>query len=95
MSEEGNTHVCVAAIPEDEFGGTICNQPVKLYNRAKGKGSSWITTRALEHMAKFHKDTQLSKDYDDRADVAHDVRVKSTPIVCLMFMMFPLTSLYI
>jgi hypothetical protein len=75
LSDEGNTHVCVATIPEDEFGGTICNTPLKLYNRAKGKGSSWITTRALEHMARYHKETKLAKDYDERADGAHESKV--------------------
>jgi hypothetical protein len=76
LSKEGNTHVCLAEIPRDEFGGTVCNHAMKLHSRSKGSASSWITTRALEHMAKFHKQTQLAKEYLDRADVAHGAKVK-------------------
>ncbi len=76
LSKEGYTHVCLAEIPEDEFGGTICNQPLKPHNRSKGSASSWITTRALEHMAKFHTNTQLAKDYVDIANDVHGAKVK-------------------
>ena len=95
LEKEGNTHVCVASIDEDDFGGTICNHPLKLYSRSKGTNSSWITTRALEHMAKYHKGTQLSKDYDDRGDAAHAAKVKPQlrTVVCIgfQFVMLPPT----
>jgi hypothetical protein len=90
LSDEGHTHVCIAEIPEDEFGGTICNQPLRLHNRSKGTGSSWITTRALEHMAKYHKETQLSKNYEDRAGVVLEAKVtKPVKQNCRIFLMFP------
>ncbi len=98
LEKEGNTHICVASIPEDDFGGRICIYPLKFYNRSKGANSSSITTRALEHMAKYHKGTQLSKDYDDRADAAHRAKVKPqlrnvVSLVCIsfQFVMFPPT----
>jgi hypothetical protein len=95
LAAKGNTHVCVASIPEDDVGGTTCNQPLKLYNRSKGANSSWITTRALEHMAKYHKDTQLSKDYNDRANVAHGAKVKPQlcTVVSIMFSVFDVPSI--
>ena len=76
LSKEGTTHVCLAEIPENELGGTVCNQALKLHNCSKGLASFCITTRALEHMAKFHKQTQLAKEFVDRADDAHGVSVK-------------------
>ena len=75
FSEEGHTHVCIATIPEDDFGGTVCNHPLRLHNRSKGTGSFWITTRALEHMDKYHKDTHVSKDYEERAGAENGVKV--------------------
>ena len=80
LSDKGSTQICVATIPEDEFGGTICNTSLKLYNRARGKGSSWITTRALEHMARYHKETKLAKDFDE---IAYDAQ-ESKVIHCLV-----------
>jgi hypothetical protein len=88
FTEEGNTHICVASIPEDGFGRTVCNQPLKLYNCSKCIKSSCITTRALEHMAKYHKDTELSKDYDDSADIAHGSKVEPQlrAVVCFVIL---------
>ena len=59
LHELGHTHVCVTEIPVNEFGGIVCNHPLTLHKRGKGYGHSWITTRAVEHMAKFHKETSI------------------------------------
>jgi hypothetical protein len=76
LHELGHTHVCVTEIPVDEFGGTVCNHPLTLHKRGKGSGHSWITTRAVEHMAKFHKETSISRQHVDRATVIHTEKVK-------------------
>ena len=75
LSALGNTHVCVAEVDEDEFGGNICNHPLTLHKRIKGYGHSWITTRAVEHYAKMHKDTVVSQQFNDRPNVSHEKKV--------------------
>ena len=82
LSKEGHTPISFASIPEDDFGGTVCNKPLKLHNRSKGYRSSWLATRAAEHLAKFHTDTMLSQDYVDIADVAHGAKVKPQLLLC-------------
>ena len=76
LSSLGNTHVCIAEIDSDEFGGTVCNTPLTLHKRNKGAGHSWITTRAVEHFARFHKGTSLSRQHVERASVIHAEKVK-------------------
>ena len=75
LHELGHTHVCVAQIPVDEFGGDVCNHPLTLHKRGKGSGHSWITTRAVEHMARWHKETSISRQHLERAIVIHTDKV--------------------
>jgi len=76
LTNLGHTHVCVAPIPEDEFGGSVCNHPLTLHKRHKGAGHSWITTRAIERFARFHKTTDVSMQHFDRAVASHEDKVK-------------------
>ncbi len=75
LSDVGHTHICVVEIHVNEFGGSICNQPLTLHKRHKGFGHSWITTRVVEHFAKVHKEALVSRQHVERANVAHTSKV--------------------
>ncbi len=76
LSSLSNTHVCIAEIDSDEYGGRIFNALLTLRKWNKGAGHSWITTWHVEHFATFHKGTSVSRQLLERASAIHAEKVK-------------------